>query len=212
VIKRLLPAVIAVAALASAAYTLTLLDQIVHGTLYSYKLEFSYGWANPYWTLLRVTLALLAISAVATTFNTILIVRPSFKEKQRNVKIAPTQKMIKNIPVTTQIRERTPTVSYAPSPQPSPKPTPKPTPIMAPAPSYGSSDVPGLFKCTHCGKMFTQPLRMLDFQVDPPRIVNVCPFCNETMPSAPTVKESKQIQNKSLFKKNNNTVQKPLAH
>jgi len=212
VVKRLLPAVIAVAALASTVYTLTLLDQVVHGTLYSYGLQFSYNWANPYWTLLRVTMALLAISAVATIFNTILIVRLGFKEKQRSVKIPPTQKVMKNTSVTTLAREKTPTASHAPSPQASAKPTTKPTHAMTPTTSYNSPHAPESFKCAHCNKMFTQPLRMLDFQSDPPRIVNVCPFCNKTMSSAPTNKESEQTENKkSLFKNNNNNVQKPLA-
>lgn len=225
VIKRLLPAVIAVAALASTAYTLTLLDQVVHGTLYSYGLQFNYGWANPYWTLLRVTLALLAISAAATVFNTILILRLGVEKKQPSIKIAPTQKIMKSVPVTTQVKERAPIASYGSSPQPSPKPTieptpertpeptSEPTPIMAPVTSYKAPDLQGLFKCVHCGKMFTQPLRMLDFQGDPPRIVNVCPFCNETMPSESSIKESEHAENKKpFFKKNNNHVQKPLAH
>jgi len=213
VVKRLLPAVIAVAALASTVYTLTLLDQVVHGTLYSYGLQFSYNWANPYWTLIRITMALLAISAVATIFNTILIVRLGFKEKQRSVKIPPTQKVMKNTLVTTLAREKTPTASHAPSPpQPSAKPTTKPTHTMTPTTSYNGPYAPESFKCAHCNRMFTQPLRMLDFQSDPPKIVNVCPFCNKTMPSASPNKESEQIENKPIFKRDNNHAQKPLAH
>lgn len=208
--KRLVLKIVALAALASTAYTLSLVDQFVQGTLPSYGLRFSYNWANPYWTLLRITWTLLAICAVATTVNTILIVRSGSREKHRSVKIAPTQKVVKSIPVTTQTKERTPPISIAPG-LPPPKPTPKPTPTTAPAPSYASPEVPTLFKCAHCGKTFTQPLRMLDFQVDPPRIVNVCPFCNETMPSAHKIKESEQIENRPFFKKNNNHVQKPLT-
>jgi len=206
-----LPTIIAVAALASAAYTLTLLDRIVYDTLYSYGLQFDYNWANPYWTLLRVTLALLAICAVAITVNAILIVRSSPRENQLGKKIAPTQRVVKNIPMTTQTKERTPTASAATSPQPSAKPAPKPAPITPPAPSYASPEATPLFKCTHCGKTFTQPLRMLNFQVDPPRIINVCPFCNETLPSGRTVEESGQTENRPFFRKNNDHTQKPLT-
>jgi hypothetical protein len=53
---------------------------------------------------------------------------------------------------------------------------------------------------------------MLDFQVDPPRIVNVCPFCSETINSAPKIKDSEQTEKWPLFKKNNSNGQKPLTH
>jgi hypothetical protein len=211
VIKRLLPTVAAVAALASTAYTLTLLDQVVNGTLYSYGLQFSYDWANPYWTLLRITLALLAVCAVATMINAIPILRPSSKEKPRSAKTAPAQKITKSTAKPMRINERTATIPIALSPQPPPKPTPKPAPVTSPTPTYADPDAPTLFRCTHCNRTFTQPLRMLNFQVDPPRIVNVCPFCNETMPSDLTVKESEQVENRSFFRKNNNHVQKPFT-
>jgi hypothetical protein len=203
--------IVALTALVSTAYTLTLLDQLVNDTLYSYGLQFSYTWANSYWTLLRVAWALLAISAVAITINTILIIRPRSKEKDRSVRILPTQKMVTNIPPTAQTRERVPVTSHAPSPQLSAKPPTKPTPIVAPESPYSSPEATSLFRCTHCGKTFTQPLRMLNFQVDPPRIVNVCPFCNETMPTGTTVKESEQAENRTLFRKNNGHIQKPLT-
>lgn len=208
-IKRVLPSAIILAALAATAYTLTLLDQVVNDTLYDYGLDFSYNWANPYWALLRTTLALLAIAAITTSISTILTIRRNLKTKQPSVKIAPTRKVMKSIPVTTRTIERAPITPPVSSLQ-STKPPTNPTPITAPATSYSGSEVLGLFKCVHCGKMFTQPLRMLDFQIDPPRIVNVCPFCNETMPSAPKVKEAEQNEDKPFFKRiNNNHAQKP---
>ena len=33
---------------------LSQIDNIVHGTLYSYGLQFSYDWANPYWRLTQI--------------------------------------------------------------------------------------------------------------------------------------------------------------
>lgn len=220
--KRLLPTIIAVAALASTAYTLTLIDQVIQGTLYSYGLQFNYNWANPYWTLLRVTWALLAIGAAVTTVNTIIIIRSGSKEKRQRVKIAPDQEVVESISLTTQTRERTESVSLAPglpssqkasSQKFTPKPAPKPAPTIAPAtaPSYTSPEATPLFKCTHCGKTFAQPLRMLDFQVEPPRMVNVCPFCSETIPSAPRTQDSEQTKKSSFFRKNNGQGQKPLT-
>ena len=211
VIKRLVLKIVALTALISTAYTLILVDQLVNDMLYSYGLQFSYTWANPYWTLLRVAWALLAISAVAITINTILIIRPRSKAKDPGIRIPPTQKMVTNIPPTAQTKERIPATSHAPSPQLSAKPPTKPTPTTAPESRYSSPEATPLFRCNHCGKNFTQPLRMLNFQVDPPRIVNVCPFCNETMPTGSTVKESQQDENRTLFRKNNGHTQKPLT-
>jgi len=218
VIKRLLPAVVAVVALALAGYTLASLDQVVQGTLYSYGLWFSHNGADQYWTLLRVTWSLLAVCAVTIIFNTILIVRPA-SEKPRSLEVLRTPKAMKITPTVTQAKETAPIVTPITSStmpprttsQPLEKPTPKPTPIIAPASPFDGSDIPGLFRCSHCGKAFTQPLRMLDFHSDPPRIVNVCPFCSETMPSASVVKESEQDEKRSLFRKNNNHGQKTFT-
>jgi len=209
--KRLLPTIIAVAALVSAAYTLTLVDELINSTLYSYGLVFSYDWANPYWTLLRVTWILLATCATAITTNTVLIVRSGSKKKTQSSETTPIRRTVGDTRPILQTKEKTRPTSIAPGLPPSPKPAPKQAPTTAPAPSYTSPDAPALFKCSHCGKTFTQPLRMLNFQVDPPRIVNVCPFCNETMPANPTAKETEQDENRSLFRKNNGHTQRPLT-
>jgi hypothetical protein len=209
--KRLLPTIIAIAALVSAAYTLTLVDEFINSTLYSYGLVFSYEWANPYWTLLRVTWILLATCAVAITINTVLIVRSGSKHKTQSMETTPIRRAVGDTRPMLQTKEKPRPTSIAPGLPPSPKPAPKQAPTTAPAPSYTSSDVPAMFRCAHCGKAFTQPLRMLNFQVDPPRIVNVCPFCNETMPSGSTGKESEQNENRSFLGKDNGHVQKPLT-
>jgi len=43
------------------------LDWIVNNTLYNYELQFSLGWANIYWTTIRMILGLLCFTLVATT-------------------------------------------------------------------------------------------------------------------------------------------------
>jgi len=64
----------------------------------------------------------------------------------------------------------------------------------------------GLVKCTHCNRVFAQPLRMLDFHSDRPRIINICPFCNEVIPPI-LRREEAEIGKKSALKakKNNQT-------
>lgn len=53
----------------SVAYLLTIIDSIVHQKLYQFGLIFSYDWANPYWTVLRMSLVLLGLIAVASSMN-----------------------------------------------------------------------------------------------------------------------------------------------
>jgi len=213
-IKRALLAVIALASTAAAAYTLNLLDQIVHGTLYNYELRFSYDWANPYWYLLRIIQVLLAITIATMTVHMAFTIRTFLKaRKQRTrAKVAPIPKVIKRVPAATRNVEKAPSMSVRqsqlpssttstlhqrPPQQPASKPaftpqqstTPRPaTPSASPPPSNAT----GPIKCPHCGRSFTQPLRMLDFQGDRPRIVEICPFCNETMRSAPRAEEKEQ--------------------
>ena len=60
---------------ASVVYGLTILDKLVHGTLYSYGLQFSYDWAIPYWTILRIIEALVGLSALVTLTSMIYVYR-----------------------------------------------------------------------------------------------------------------------------------------
>lgn len=53
----------------SVAYLLTIIDSIVHNQLYQFGLRFSYDWASPYWMILRISLALLGLIAVAASMN-----------------------------------------------------------------------------------------------------------------------------------------------
>lgn len=51
----------ATAANATSAFFFTRLDQIVHGDLYFYGLQFSYAWANQYWTYARLLLGFIGL-------------------------------------------------------------------------------------------------------------------------------------------------------
>jgi len=236
-IKPLLFAVIVIAATASIAYVLSMLDQIVHGQLYYYGLQFSLDWANPYWSLLRIIQILLGVIAASTAINAILTVRKYFSARKPSVRVMTRQKPsatfppptrpasspVRTLPQNVHPVERSfnkpvaPQQTTAPSPSPTPLSTPMPPVTLAPSPtarpaspSY-SSELPGLIRCSHCGKAFTQPLRMLDFQGDRPRIVNICPFCNEIITSAPRQTEDEQDKRFQLRKKDNNHASKTLA-
>ncbi len=63
--------VLILAMIVSVFYTLTLVDNIVHGSLYDYGLRFSLDWANPYWTTLRIVQVLLCVTAAVTVFNAV---------------------------------------------------------------------------------------------------------------------------------------------
>jgi hypothetical protein len=43
------------------------IDQLVNGTLYGYGLVFSNDWAQPYWLLMRVSLALIIVAVILIT-------------------------------------------------------------------------------------------------------------------------------------------------
>ena len=78
---------------ASAVYSLTLFDKLVHGTLYHYGLQFSYDWAIPYWTIMRIIQALVGLSAVVTLTSMIYVYRKHIYAKPQ-MKTTVTEKMV----------------------------------------------------------------------------------------------------------------------
>jgi len=276
-------AILILVATVSAAYSLTLLDRIVHGNLYSYGLRFDLDWANPYWTILRITLALLVVVAVFTLVNMVFIYRNYAHQKQLELKadkkakvilahkkeviqpqpqLAPiqtpkltleptTQPMLQPTPhpspqPTSQLSHppthtpMPPPLQLQPQPQPQPQPIPRPTlrpeappvstthtpptptsetkvnELMAeirkvstvqtsPVPPQATvPSAPGLIHCSHCRKTFSQPLRMLDFHGDRPRMINICPFCNEVVQSTLGQDETEQNRREEHKKKRDN--------
>ena len=57
------------------------IDKLVNGTLYGYGLVFSNNWAQPYWLMLKVTLALII---VAILISVVELPYPAFEEKKAN--------------------------------------------------------------------------------------------------------------------------------
>lgn len=168
--KLLLFNVLVLAATAFAVYSLALLDKIVHGTLYNYGLQFSYDWANPYWTLLRIVQGFIGLAAVFTVVSSVYVYRKYVYTKPHGMQ--------------TRI-EKSEKKAISSS-------------VQEPEPLGETQRVGGLVKCTHCNRVFGQPLRMLDFHSDRPRIINICPFCNEVIP--PILRHEEERGKKTFLK------------
>jgi len=56
------------------------IDQLVNSTLYGYGLVFSNDWAQPYWLLMRVSLALIVVAVFLISM--VELPHPAFQEDQ----------------------------------------------------------------------------------------------------------------------------------
>jgi hypothetical protein len=157
----------------SVFYSLTLLDNIVHGSLYNYGLTFSYDWANPYWMTLKIVQALLGLTIILTLVNTVYVYKIYGHAELRMPKIGvgPKVSRIEVEPRMPKIESKKPEIKVIVNEK---------STVCPPTIEQQLSGVPqGMVKCGHCGKIFAQPLRMLEFHEDRPRMINICPFCNE---------------------------------
>jgi len=186
-IKPILFAVIALVATVLAAYVINLLDQIVHVQLYNFDLKFDLAWANPYWNLLHILHVLLCVIAVSTVANVIFTVtaRKPVSAKKPSERMVPSQRPVRNVLSTKHAVEKETILPSQKAATLSVEPV-APTPTqVTPSPV----DVSGLTKCLHCGKLFSQPLQMLDFRGDMPRIMRICPYCNEIIPTTVSLRQ-----------------------
>jgi hypothetical protein len=177
--KLLLFTALVLAASVSAVYCLSLLDNIVHGTLYNFGLRFSYDWANPYWMLMRIVQAMIVLAAVFNVVSLIYVYRKYVYTKPQVMEIRGEKKVISSPSSSTTLETEIPSETQR---------------------------MGGLVKCTHCNRVFSQPLRMLDFHSDRPRIINICPFCNEVIP--PILRHEEAEREKKFApkgKRNNHT-------
>jgi len=225
-IKPILLALINIGATASVLYALNLVDLIVHGQLYEFDLRFDLAWANPYWNILRIIQVLLGVIAVSNAVNIVLAIRSPASPKKPTEKVVLPPRPAVTAPAATRTSERAlskPALETQTMPAPSPlSVAPHAAPSLAPsatsssplapsAPTTMHSDIPELIRCSHCGKAFTQPLRMLDFQGDRPRVISICPFCNEIIPISQAQDEKEGEKKLFLRKKNGNHSPKTLA-
>lgn len=170
----LLFTVLILAVTVSVACGLTLLDNVVRGTLYDHGLQFSYDWATLYWTILRTIQALVGLTAAFTLASTIYIYR-KYVHAKPEMKTTVSEKLV--------------------------------SPFLATKPQTRS--LSGSIKCTHCGKVFSQPLQMLDFQSDNNRIINICPFCNEVIQPVSHQEQSQKVK-KTVWKEKENIQPKVM--
>ena len=74
---RFIPSVLAICAGVS-LYAFMQIDNIVHGTLYQYSLQFSHAWADPYWNMAHVLDAMVGlIVGLSIALQIYLLVRKS---------------------------------------------------------------------------------------------------------------------------------------
>jgi hypothetical protein len=148
------------------AYFVSMLDKIVHGTLYDYGLQFSYEWANPYWAMLRIVQVLLIMNAAFSIAGFLYLYREDVHGKPKVPRIVETK-----VQTHIAIQKKPSQLFQKQKPRPEPKPE-------ATSENYVDN---GLTRCNHCGKTFSQPLRMLDFHEERPKMIDVCPFCSEVI-------------------------------
>jgi hypothetical protein len=195
--------VLTLTAIVSVYYSLSLLDSIVHVSLYSYGLEFSYDWATPYWMTLKVVQALLGFIAVLTVVNALYLYKTHAYAELKLPKMPKIEAEPKLARAEAEPRVSRNELEYRKPKIEIKKPeikmtlsekstvcTPTITPTIAPTTAstiepQQTTVPPGMVRCGHCGKIFAQPLRMLDFHEDRPRMVSICPFCNEVIQAAP---------------------------
>ena len=205
--KLLLLLVPVVASAGLAVYFLFSLDSIVHGILYNYGLQFDYDWAVPYWNTLRMVQLLIGSTAALSVFSFLVVYKMQVQVKPKKPRVIET--MTKAEP-TVRVEPKTEpkigqTFERKIVPQPplvrETKAEPSPQPETA---SIEEKETGSLFRCNHCNRVFSQPLRMLDFHENQPRIISICPFCNEVIQTTVRKDETDNEKRFALLKRRNN--------
>lgn len=197
--------------IASAIITIVLLyeiDQIIHGDLYNFGLQFSNEWAEPYWIHIRTILIVLGLPIGLSIFSNALFLitkkRDASKEISQHEYLS-----IPNPNTKPQIKALS-----KPNSELQPKLLPKhqPTSAFETEPSVNLKSK-GSFKsmnyqekeskkdsnrenswskdeldskiisCPKCNKIFSKPLIMLDFGGGKTILVNHCPYCSYVLSS-----------------------------
>ena len=159
-------------------FLLTRVDLIVHGTLYSYGLQFSYDWANPYWTYIRVVDALLIVSVSLSAFalaldvvrsrklSAVSVAEVSVKAPEVHVEDLEAKEDAKLFTETDEVLKGRVEEMVKPGKMP----------VEEPKAKDGNNIL--AISCPGCKKVFSRPLVMLDFSGGLTKLVNVCPYCS----------------------------------
>lgn len=180
---------------ALAVYGLFWLDNIVNGTLYNYGLQFSYEWANPYWSVLRTVQAFIGLTAIFASVSYLYMYRTYtlIKRRKHEETIAKTE-----VKVETERKKKTVSLPRSPTLTSTPIPSTRELESEPVSVSGEEERVDSSVRCNHCNRVFSQPLRMLDFHDELPRMIDVCPFCSEVIRSAVS-KEETEKKKKLIF-------------
>ncbi len=142
-------------------FMLTNLDVIVNGTLYNFGLEFSNEWGEPYWMYLRLSYAFLGVSS-GLGFLALMIGVYRSKNRAPEISTVAVEESVKNKSVPEVIKIKT--VKKVPKRK---------------IESNESNNM--IISCPNCKKVFGRPLVMLNFEGGKTKLVNVCPYCNNSL-------------------------------
>ncbi|MCJ7713188.1 hypothetical protein MUO66_01840 [Candidatus Bathyarchaeota archaeon] len=142
-------------------FMLTNLDVIVNGTLYRFGLQFSNEWGEPYWMYLRLSYAFLGVSS-GLGFLALMIGFYRSKSSAPEMSTVAVEKSIKNKNVTNVRKIKT--VEQAPKRK-----------------NENNESKNMIISCPNCKKVFGRPLVMLNFEGGKTKLVNVCPYCNNSL-------------------------------
>ncbi len=141
-------------------FLLTNLDVIVNGTLYDFGLQFSNEWGQPYWMYLRLSYAFLGVSSgLGLTALAIGFFRS--KNAVPETATVALEKSNKNKVTDNAIKI-------------------KPT-EQKPKRKLSTEENNMIISCPNCKKVFGRPLVMLNFEGGKTKLVNVCPYCNNSL-------------------------------
>jgi len=164
-------------------FMLTNLDVIVNGTLYDFGLQFSNEWGQPYWLYLRLSYAFLGVSsglgltALAIGF---------YRSKNAVPEAAAVVLENSNKNKITDNDKKIKKIEQKPKRK------------------LSKEESNMIISCPNCKKVFGRPLVMLNFEGGKTKLVNVCPYCNNSLDQTNTDEnlESEfhiQGQNKSSY-------------
>jgi hypothetical protein len=193
-------------------FLLTRLDALINVQLYNFGLQFNSQWADPYWSsmgLLMIFTALPMILSVVVFALGLVVLRKkplAFFSRRKSVSLPVQEEKEEEeknegvIPVTVESEPIEPEIE----PEPIEEPQNEDIGVIQPElikvevcrseAEAGKTDIieepkakekVGLvISCPSCGKVFSRPLVMLDFNKGTTRLVNVCPFCNQILGEA----------------------------
>lgn len=181
-------------------FLLTRIDLVVHGDLYYFGLTFSPDWADPYrlymWSIYACLVIPIALSGLLLAWG--------FLEKSQKIPVKPQKvlEMSSKLPVNAALENIAEVVDRPPKPAEriqkvaeKPKHVPEikgkvdfrgaEKPRVNSGGTLGNSEYGNgmIISCPKCKKVFSRPLVMLDFGGGKPKLVNVCPYCNQALGS-----------------------------